>query len=54
MFKVRDNEPSYAKLNDPVMQTENSYGLAIDLLERAGADGDANGMVCKDHQRVFP
>jgi DMSO reductase iron-sulfur subunit len=48
MFKVRDNEPSYAKLNDPVMQTENSYGLAIDLLERAGVDGDANGMVCKD------
>ncbi|ROS01812.1 nitrate reductase (quinol-dependent) transmembrane subunit [Sinobacterium caligoides] len=48
MFKVRDNEPKYALLNDPEMQAENTYGLAIDLLERAGKDGDDNAMVCKD------
>ncbi|MBL3591338.1 MAG: dimethyl sulfoxide reductase anchor subunit [gamma proteobacterium endosymbiont of Lamellibrachia anaximandri] len=30
MFKVRDNEPDYARLDDPTCQSRNRYGLPID------------------------
>ncbi len=30
MFRVRDNEPDYALLNDPTSSTHNRYGLPID------------------------
>ncbi len=35
MFKVRENEPDYAKLNDPVTQEVNRYGTPIETLKRA-------------------
>ena len=36
LFPVRDNEPEYAKLHDPVTQTENRYGNPIVLAADGG------------------
>src|SRR5215475_9696959 len=47
MFDVRDDEPAYARLNDPETQTHNRYGSLIDLVERsslpAGESMQING-----------
>lgn len=32
MFKLRENEPDYAKLNDPSSQTHNRYGKSIETI----------------------
>ena len=37
MFKVRDNEPDYAKLTDPLSQSHNRYGQSIETVP----EGDA-------------
>ncbi len=36
MLKIRDNEPGYAKLNDPESDSVNRYGKSIDLLKDSG------------------
>ena len=36
MFKIRDNERDYAKLNDPETDSVNRYGKSIDLLKDSG------------------
>ena len=33
MFKIRENEPKYALLNDPTSQTVNRYGTPIDTVQ---------------------
>jgi DMSO reductase iron-sulfur subunit len=40
MFKVRENEPDYALLNDPTSQTVNRYGKSIETVPEA--DGRRN------------
>jgi DMSO reductase iron-sulfur subunit len=44
LFPVRDNEPEYAKLNDPVSQTENRYGNSIVLATDSGVSLNINGV----------
>jgi DMSO reductase iron-sulfur subunit len=44
LFPVRDNEPEYAKLNDPVTQTENRYGNPIILASDSGVSLKINGV----------
>ena len=44
LFPVRDNEPEYAKLHDPVTQTENRYGNAIVLASDNGVSLNINGV----------
>ncbi len=34
MFEIRQNEPDYAKLNDPVSQTRNCYGKLIETVSK--------------------
>ena len=36
MFDVREDEPAYARLHDPEVQSHNRYGSLIDLVERSG------------------
>src|SRR5215471_1569703 len=47
MFEIRDDEPAYARLNDPETQSHNRYGSLIDLVERsqlpAGESMQING-----------
>jgi DMSO reductase iron-sulfur subunit len=44
LFPVRDNEPAYAKLKDPVTQTENRYGNPIILASDSGVSLKINGV----------
>ncbi len=44
LFPVRDNEPEYAKLHDPVTQSENRYGNAIVLASDNGVSLNINGV----------
>lgn len=44
LFPVRDNEPEYAKLKDPVTQSENRYGNPIILASDSGVSLNINGV----------
>ncbi len=44
LFPVRDNEPSYALLNDPVTQETNLYGNPIILASDRGVSLNINGV----------
>lgn len=44
LFPVRDNEPAYAKLHDPVTQEENRYGNPIILASDSGVSLKINGV----------
>ena len=44
LFPVRDNEPEYAKLNDPVTQEVNRYGNSIILASDGGVSLKINGV----------
>ncbi len=44
LFPVRDNEPEYAKLHDPVTQDSNRYGNPIILASDRGVSLNINGV----------
>ena len=52
MFKIRGNEPSYAKLNDPVTQETNRYGTPINLLERAAQHKAVSAVAKGESMRI--